>query len=392
MLYSLLDAQTKSLLIVLFWGNLVAIALVLSYRFTHNSRRYNTIAARLTIAKICQAAAYFCLFFRGTFPDVVSVNIGNSLLFVGFYQEAVAMLVVIKESNKYPFIFLGVVLACTLIIFNGIELAYPHFSIRVVTASIAAFVIFAMPAVKMLAGRSISYFKRIVGLLYFGLITLLLPRAYFAQFGEINVLSDSFIQSLTFLALILITLYGFSACLLLMKEESDNYISDLASKDTLTNLANRHSFLENAERHFARCKRAGGTLAVLFLDIDYFKKINDTYGHPFGDSVLVALADVIRQSLRAGDLSCRYGGEEFVLLINDADTAEAMAAASRITAGAAARVFPDQPEFSFTVSIGVMAGKPAQDHSLMDFISFADKALYAAKAAGRNRIVGYEPA
>jgi diguanylate cyclase (GGDEF)-like protein len=390
MVHSLLNLDTKPLLAVLFWGNLVSIILVLSYRFSHSSHRDNTIAACFSLAKFCQTCAYFCLFFRGTLPDLISVNLGNSLLFMGFYQEATAMLLVIQEKSKGPYIFLGTVLACTLLLFNGVEFLHPDSSIRVVTASLSVILILALPNFKILTKQHISGFKRTVGILYLLFISLLLPRTIYALFVEMTILTNSFIQSLTLIVLIILMVFGLSAYLLLMKEDSDRIISALATTDALTGLSNRRSFLDAAHRLFARCKRDGGTPAVLFLDIDFFKRINDTYGHMFGDAVLVALAEVIRQGLRAGDLACRYGGEEFVILVLDADAAQASKVASRIMAGIAGTLFPQQPDFSFTVSIGIMCGTPMQNQSVTDYIKNADIALYKAKTTGRNRIVEYD--
>jgi diguanylate cyclase (GGDEF)-like protein len=103
----------------------------------------------------------------------------------------------------------------------------------------------------------------------------------------------------------------------------------------------------------------------------------------------VALADVIRKTLRAGDISCRYGGEEFVLLLPRADMAQASHAAARIIAEVKQIFFERIPEFSFTVSIGVMGGIPGQKETLASFIDKADQALYLAKKNGRNRVEEY---
>jgi diguanylate cyclase (GGDEF)-like protein len=130
-------------------------------------------------------------------------------------------------------------------------------------------------------------------------------------------------------------------------------------------------------------------VSILFLDIDYFKMANDKHGHAFGDEVLVALAATIRKTLRAGDLSCRFGGEEFVLLLPDTDMKQANIAAARLMEAVGQIEFERQPNFSFTLSIGIMGGIPDRDVTLTAYLEKADKALYYAKANGRNRVEEY---
>jgi diguanylate cyclase (GGDEF)-like protein len=389
MLYSLFNIEVKTLIAVLFWGNLASILLILSYRSKGLNPRGQQLSSYYSLAKIFQAAAYFSVFFRGALPDLVSVNLGNSLLFAGFYLEASSMLFAGQErSGKLPF-FLTAILITALLVFNGIDLAHPDDSLRVVVASFCIFFILVLPNVKMLAARNISGFKRMVGIFYLFFTALQLPRAFYALSHDIGILSNAFIQSLTFIALVMLMVFGLSAYLLLMKEEADRIIAALASTDTLTELPNRRGFLDIAHRYFDRHQRSGNALTLLFLDIDHFKAVNDTYGHAFGDEVLVALAEKIRKTLRVGDLSCRYGGEEFILLLPETDTTQAARAAERLMEAIQHISLKKYPEFSFTVSIGLMGGLPGPEDNLQGFLEKADKALYYAKENGRNRVEEY---
>jgi diguanylate cyclase (GGDEF)-like protein len=389
MFYSLLNIEVKTLIAVLFWGNFASIILILAYRSMSRSLKDQQLSSYYSFAKILQAVAYFCFFFRGSLPDLVSVNLGNSLLFAGFYLEASSLLLVGPErSGKMP-VFLTAILVAALLVFNGINLVYPHASVRVIVASLCVFFILVLPNVKMLAARDISGFKRTVGIFYLFFTTLQLLRAFYAFSHDIGLLSNSFIQSLTFIALVMLMVFGLSAYLLLMKEDADRVIAALASTDTLTELPNRRGFLDIAHRYFDRHQRSEKALTLLFLDIDHFKAVNDTYGHAFGDEVLVALAEKIRRTLRVGDLSCRYGGEEFILLLPDTDTAQAARAASRLMEAIRLISLRKYPAFSFTVSIGLMGGIPGPADSLEVFLEKADKALYHAKENGRNRVDEY---
>ncbi|MHC1761947.1 MAG: GGDEF domain-containing protein [Negativicutes bacterium] len=160
----------------------------------------------------------------------------------------------------------------------------------------------------------------------------------------------------------------------------------LDTTDSLTGLSNRRHVLETGGRMMESYRRYQRPLALLMLDIDHFKKINDTYGHAAGDLVLVQLADVLRSILRAADLCGRFGGEEFVCLLPETSEPEALILAERLRGKLAEQsVSAEAGEVFFTVSIGVSVAQP-EDINIGRLIQRADLALYEAKRAGRNRI------
>lgn len=390
--YSLVNTEIKTLIAVLFWGNAVSIVLVFTCRYANRRLKDRRLYTYYGFAKICQAVAYFLLFFRDILPDFASINLGNSLLFVGFYLEALSMMLTLRGKTKTPTILLATILTVALLLFNGMEIASPTSSARIAVSSICVFLILLLPSIEMLrTKRSISAFKHLAGILYLVFSSLQLPRAFYACMVDITILTNSFIQCLTFTSLVMLMVFGLPAYLLMMKEDQDRIVESLASTDTLTELPNRRGFLESAERYFNRHRRLETPLTILFLDIDHFKLVNDTHGHSFGDEVLVALAATIRKTLRVGDLPCRYGGEEFVLLIPDTDVVQASIAALRLMEAVRQISFPQYPAFSFTISIGIMGGVPGPEDTLAGFLEKADQALYCAKANGRNRIEGYSP-
>jgi diguanylate cyclase len=159
-------------------------------------------------------------------------------------------------------------------------------------------------------------------------------------------------------------------------------LAALSSTDGLTRLPNHTAWLEAVEREFGRARREGGSMAVLMLDLDHFKRINDGHGHPAGDEVLRGVAEVLRESLRQHDMPGRYGGEEFGVLLPGSDVAAAEAIAERIRRKIEWASFAG--EVKVTASVGC-AAIAAADLSPASLIARADQALYAAKAAGRNR-------
>ena len=174
-------------------------------------------------------------------------------------------------------------------------------------------------------------------------------------------------------------------------------IEQISVTDELTALFNRRGFFQLGEREFERALRFGRPLAALMLDIDHFKRVNDSYGHPVGDQVLRALADCVRQSTRGIDVAGRYGGEEFTLLLPETDLPVAIQIAERLRQSIADLSIPicqgkgDTPpvHIRINVSIGVAFMLP-DIPNLSVLIDRADQALYRAKDSGRNRVVVWE--
>jgi two-component system, chemotaxis family, response regulator WspR len=162
-------------------------------------------------------------------------------------------------------------------------------------------------------------------------------------------------------------------------------LAELATTDPLTRLANRRALYEHLDREFQRSQRYGNAFAVLLLDIDLFKRVNDTWGHAVGDRVLVAVSQILRETVRQTDVVGRYGGEEFLVLAPETPHASARVLAERVRA----RVELGAPEAddlpAVTVSVGVASSDVLKVAHFEELIQLADDALYAAKHAGRNR-------
>jgi len=153
----------------------------------------------------------------------------------------------------------------------------------------------------------------------------------------------------------------------------------LAAKDPLTLLMNRGTFDERMQAEVARSARHGHCLSVAMIDIDHFKKFNDTYGHMVGDEVLRVIGELLPKSLRQSDLVARYGGEEFIVLLPETPVDGAVAKAEELRSTI--------EHSSVTVSIGV-AEMPSDGSDMRTVIDSADQRLYEAKRGGRNRVIG----
>jgi len=173
----------------------------------------------------------------------------------------------------------------------------------------------------------------------------------------------------------------------------ETQLRELATRDTLSGLLNRGAFLERSTALFDHCRRHGQPCAVLMIDIDHFKRINDRHGHQVGDAAIRACAEAIGEALRDADLLGRLGGEEFAALLPHATADSAMVVAERIRAAMAQMglASPEGQPLAFTISIGVAEMAP-RHAGIEPLLVDADQALYRAKATGRNKVLAYEAA
>lgn len=170
-------------------------------------------------------------------------------------------------------------------------------------------------------------------------------------------------------------------------EGLNNQLTEMSRVDGLTQLYNRRYWQERFQSLYRLSKRRDSANTAVMLDIDHFKAVNDTYGHQAGDKVIQTLARIIKEQVRETDLAGRYGGEEFAVILCDAEGAGAMQVAERIrTAAQATEVTHDGQTIRFTVSLG-LAEFSAGFQNEMQWLDIADQALYEAKESGRNRAI-----
>lgn len=162
----------------------------------------------------------------------------------------------------------------------------------------------------------------------------------------------------------------------------------ISNTDALTQIANRRCFDRQLTREWRRLQREQHPLALILCDIDYFKQFNDTYGHPSGDTCLMAVAQALKHCLkRPADLVARYGGEEFVVLLPNTQLAGAIEVVEQMQEAIARTAIADAPTHQLTLSFGIYAAVPQQYTKATTALALADQALYAAKQSGRNQYV-----
>lgn len=325
---------------------------------------------------------------RGTIPSFASVVIAFAFFVIGYALEFAALSLFCGRPVR-PRLVIGLVVAAiavhTLI----------HFAERTQTlwGLVTAWLIIAgwFAASALMLAVWTSPQERTSHLMTAGFFAAVASAdAYRAIYTLIagdpalTLMSNGLMQSFV-LAVNYAGLFGTSLGFILMtKERADNELIRTASFDSLTGLFNRRSFVESAERELHRAERQQLQTSVLMLDLDHFKAVNDNYGHPAGDLVLAGFADLLHASLRPFDVVGRYGGEEFCVLLPGTGIGEATAIAERIrNVASQTPVEARAAKIPYTVSIGVVQAPP-RVFTLPELVDRADKALYEAKAGGRN--------
>ncbi len=175
-------------------------------------------------------------------------------------------------------------------------------------------------------------------------------------------------------------------------EVANKRLNEMAMTDPLTGLSNRRHFFDHLEQEICRANRGERPLSLFILDIDYFKQVNDTYGHQAGDVVLKAIAYILRNRLRRSDMVARIGGEEFAVLLSDTNLSQTLDLAEQIRHCIKEYLFQtcDGKSINITCSIGAFSGD-RPDYTKAELLyKYADKALYAAKNSGRDKVAYFD--
>ncbi len=216
------------------------------------------------------------------------------------------------------------------------------------------------------------------GLAFAAATSLLRFRIGIDQMPETTPLQLRILNELAYLAVVGIAIAGLSQL-----RRTQDQLAELATQDPLTNVLNARAFSRELTQELGRNRRYGRPLALIYLDLDDFKKVNDAHGHATGDAVLRLVADAMHGAVRQADVVGRLGGDEFAVLMPETDGDVAHAAASRLVAGIRT-VFRGTP--SVTASIGVVAVSGTEAGS-DELLRKADQAMYAAKQSGKDRVV-----
>lgn len=223
------------------------------------------------------------------------------------------------------------------------------------------------------------------GLVGSGMLLARAVNVYMAGTAEclVNNTGEQSLMFLSFFVFRFTFMFGF---ILLIESKQREAVMRLATLDPLTEIYNRRTFIDLAERELHRSQRNGKPISLIALDLDHFKDINDTLGHQAGDAVLCHVRGVVQQCLRSHDVFARYGGEEFVILVPETPAGGAQRLAERLCKAIKENVPVGLPQVTASIGVATWAHVPAGGR-LEALVALADKAMYAAKSAGRDCVM-----
>ena len=339
---------------------------------------------------LINAVGHLLILLRGQIPDVLSIVGGNLLLSC----VLVALIAAIYrfQGRPQPWLLLAATPLLALV-FTVVFL--DNYPARVAVTGLAIGLQSMWALVTALERRQATV-GRGQWLLVAGLGTealVLGGRALLALSSHeaaTSILQSSSLQTLTFMSTFSVVLVSSMGFVFMSRDRADESNRVMAALDPLTGVANRRSLISALDRDVARAVRTREAIALMMVDIDHFKDVNDQYGHPAGDRVLCSVVNVLRERVRAQDLVGRYGGEEFMVVLPDTGQAGAEQLARELCkAVEVSRCAVPGVEgggVSVTVSIGVFGGRLDSGDSWDMLIAAADRALYQAKENGRNRV------
>jgi diguanylate cyclase (GGDEF)-like protein len=339
-------------------------------------------------ALAAHTVAYALLGLRGLVPDWASVQLANTLL-AAYFALILEGLFQFQQRVPNRALIWGPVLILPLLL----TALHDHIQARVVLVALVLTLQAALTVHVLLQRRHETpgrgqYF---VIAAYGVLIAMLLGRVALSYTGGLrlgSITDSNLVQAATFVLATLCLMLISLGLVLMTKEQADARNRRLALQDDLTGLNNRRFIFEVLGQQLALAERHGWPMALLIVDVDHFKRVNDTHGHLIGDQVLRELAACIRSRLRAQDIAGRWGGEEFIVLLPDTDATGATVLAEdlRVAVQQLRCLDPQGRPLPLTVSIGLHAQPQPTSRQRDELLAAADQAMYQAKRLGRNRV------
>ena len=379
--FALLDVKTTLMLIA------IANAIVLLLLLFHDRERNKTQSLMIFILGLaCMVAGYLLLYMRGDIPFWLSGCVGNIIIYIGYALEMAAFCILCKASDKFiwSFSFIAALGAIAFLTMYAIPLDILPQSRYVILSSIVLACMFVLGGIMLLFSGWRECLRCAIGAIFVVLRIAFLVRAWSAHLVSFTLLASAGSQTTTFLLLFISTIVSSIGFMVLAKEETDKELIIAATTDALTGALNRRSFFNKSNETLSFAARRGLAASIIMLDIDHFKRVNDTYGHRQGDAVLKSFVETIHRQIRPYDIFGRIGGEEFALLTLE-DNAGANILAERIRLAIQELII--DPNIRVTTSAGVKTFTPKSADDINDAMRECDNALYRAKETGRNRVV-----
>lgn len=370
-------------------ADLSIVALLWLYRYEGGSKRALSF---FVYGQFLRALGMLLISFRGIIPLLLSAHVGNILVYIGIALEIFAFTLISPSRFRLTEPLIAVVVTGALL-FASIDFLYPDQAVAktryVLVSSLVISSLYALGGLSLFGATCSSRLRKGLGAIFIVLALCFLGRLHPSFAHGMNIFTPGLIQSLTFVAILIATIVCGIGFMLLMHEAADKALRLAATTDALTGLANRRRFNEVLNTEFFRLKRSGAPLSLIILDVDYFKRFNDRYGHVQGDECLRAIGQAIKASVhRPPDLAARFGGEEFVVIAPETGANGALALAERIRHAVTRLEIPHEDNTAaphVTASLGVATRYASELETPESLVELADQALYQAKHSGRNQ-------
>jgi diguanylate cyclase (GGDEF)-like protein len=371
-------------LVLIYVGINIGQTVVLVYLWS--VQRNYAPAKDWALGSLMFAIGLFLFALRNQAPVLLSEVVSNLFLLPGLLLFNFG---IVKATGRKPPLEAGVVLC---IVANAIlawfALAAPNYPAGVITQNVVflAFDIYTAYACLTAKTAKGNHTFRLVGVLFILLTIACCWRVAGGVFG-MTFSSSPTLPRLIWIATSLISFPMITVLLTLhTSQRLQEEIHAQARRDSLTNAYNRRAFAEFADKEWSRSTRHGAPFSILSVDIDHFKLFNDQHGHQTGDIALVEVSKSAQAALRANDVWCRYGGEEFIALLPDTTLDRALAVAERLRLSVE-RTTISSAHGTLSVSVSIGVAECSSEHAdLSEVLAISDAALYKAKAAGRNRV------
>ena len=378
----------KTLVLALALGNLSLCAALFFYEYESRKRLSMSTWA---VAKQVQAVAWLLLYLRGMTPELFTIALGNVVLFAGVALDAAALWELVGRRVWKRWLLPILIPAC--VAFVGAWLLGAPPGVRIAIASLVVGLLFLVGTAALARNRREASPLRgflIVAMAVLSVIVVLRGILSAAWPEGLGWISPELVQWAGVGALYLMMLTNAFGYLLLTREKLQGELERQQISDTLTDVPNRRGFYAALSPWMALARRPGQPTAIIVLNLDQFKRVNDDYGHPVGDIVLKAMVDVCKRQLRDSDLMGRLGGAEFAIQLPRTSLEDALMVAERIrNAIASMPVKAERAIINLTASLGVTTIRA--DDSMVSLFKRADLALQEAKQSGRNRVVQAQP-
>lgn len=327
---------------------------------------------------------------RGRIPDAASITLSNTLIAVALACLLEGLTRFVAAPSRYRWPSAGLILL-TAGVLHHYSANVPDMQLRIVFLSLViAFYtgLCGKVVLTRIEGRrhTSQIFTSAIAFMAVG-VSLLRAVLTLTHHPGDNFLISNWVQTASNLTYLLFIIGCAFSLIWMSVQRVEAKLMDLALRDHLTGLFNRRGLEELAERQVRLARRSGCPLSIIIFDADDFKAINDTHGHNAGDEVLTGMARTVGESIRDHDILCRYGGEEFLILLPGTDNIQALELAQRLRKAIQDLRFPAAaPPLAITASFGI-ASLDETTEGWSDLVHSADLALYKAKQAGKNRVM-----